>query len=133
MRADHQLGVGTLMRTRVVAVDRGATLRGAARALHEASVGTAVIMDGAEVTGILSERDVVRALAGGADPDHAEVGTAMTVQPRYATPGDSLNTAMDTMLAAGIRHLPVLDDGELVGIVSIRDLAEGLTAVDRRP
>lgn len=118
--------IGSMMNSTVVAVEQDATLRSAARSLHEAAVGTVVIMDGRRVSGILSERDVVRALADGADPDSSAVSAAMSPSPRYATPHDELRTAMDIMLAAGIRHLPVLDDGELVGIVSMRDLARRL-------
>src|SRR5579884_711869 len=112
----EKTSLGSVMNSTVVAVDREATLRSAARTLNEAAVGTVVIMDGRRVAGILSERDVVRALAAGADPDSSAVAAAMTPSPRYATPRDQLRTAMDTMLAAGIRHLPVLDEGELVGI-----------------
>ena len=118
--------IGSVMNSRVVAVDREATLRSAARSLNEAAVGTVVIMDGRRVSGILSERGVVRALAGGADPDTSAVAAAMSSSPRYATPHDELHTAIEVMLAAGIRHLPVLDEGELVGIVSMRDLARHL-------
>lgn len=114
------------MNSRVVAVERDATLRSAARSLALAEVGTVVIMDGRVVSGILSERDLVRALAGGADPDRSTVEAAMSGPPRYATPADGPRTAMDVMLAAGIRHLPVVEDGELVGIVSMRDLVRDL-------
>lgn len=123
MNLRKQTTVASLMKSRVVAVERDATLRSAARSLHEAGVGTVVIMDGRRVAGILSERDVVRALAGGADPDDTAVASVMTESPRYATVQDGAAAAMDIMLAAGIRHLPVVDDGELVGIVSMRDLA----------
>ncbi|MBO0893030.1 MAG: CBS domain-containing protein [Acidimicrobiales bacterium] len=50
----------------------------------------------------------------------------MSELPRYLTPGDSVHGALEVMLAAGIRHLPVVDEGELVGIVSIRDVARHL-------
>lgn len=123
--AEHT-SIASMMNSTVVAVESDATLRSAARSLNEAAVGTVVIMDGRRVSGILSERDVVRALAAGADPDRSAVVEAMSSSPRYATPQDELRTGMDIMLAAGIRHLPVLDDGELVGIVSMRDLARHL-------
>src|SRR5579884_4162129 len=119
----EKTSLGSVMNSTVVAVDREATLRSAARTLNEAGVGTVVIMDGRRVAGILSERDVVRALAGGADADDTAVASVMTESPRYATVQDGAAAAMDIMLAAGIRHLPVVDDGELVGIVSMRDLA----------
>lgn len=118
--------IGSVMNSTVVTVDQEATLRSAARTLNEAAVGTVVIMDGRRVAGILSERDVVRALAAGADPDSSKVASAMSSSPRYSTPQAESRAAMDIMLAAGIRHLPVLDEGELVGIVSMRDLARHL-------
>ena len=82
-------------------------------------------MDDDAVAGMVSERDIVRALAAGADPDEERVASVMSRRPRYLTLGDDVASAVDVMLAAGIRHLPVVDDGELVGIVSIRDVARG--------
>jgi CBS domain-containing protein len=114
------------MKTAVAAIEAQATLRDAARALSDADVGTLVIMDGPEITGIVSERDVVRALAGDADPDTVLVGDVMSESPRYVTLDERAATAIETMLAAGIRHLPVIDEGELVGIISMRDLVEVL-------
>jgi CBS domain-containing protein len=78
------------------------------------------------IAGILSERDLVRAIAEDANPDEVWVGDIMTEEPRYLTVGEGLVSALEIMLAAGIRHLPVIDDGELVGIVSIRDLSKAL-------
>ncbi len=118
------------MRTTVTSIDPSVTLREAARSLETAGVGTLAIMDGAEISGIVSEWDLVRALARGADPDQAEVRDVMTVDPRYLTLGDSAATALEIMLQANVRHLPVVDEGELIGILSIRDVARTL-AQDR--
>lgn len=115
------------MRPSVAEIDPSVTLREAARSLEAAGVGTLAIMDGAEISGIVSERDLVRALADGADPDRVEVRDVMTVNPRYLTLGDSAATALEIMLQARVRHLPVVDEGELVGILSIRDVARALT------
>jgi len=119
-------GIGVVMRPSVVSIEPSATLREAARALGAADVGTLAIMDGPEVAGIVSERDLVRALAGGADPDEMTVSHVVTTDPRYLTPGDRAITALEIMLLAKVRHLPVIDEGELVGIVSIRDVARTL-------
>ncbi len=116
--------VGRVMHSPVVAVDEKTTLREAARLLRDADIGTLVVEDEDEETiaGIVSERDVTRALADGADPDEVWVADVMSREPRYATGGDQVSTALDVMLVAGIRHLPVLEDGAIVGIVSMRDL-----------
>jgi CBS domain-containing protein len=123
---ESSIPVASIMHASVQAIGRDCTLRTAAASLRDADVGTLTIMDGPVITGILSERDVVRALAEGADPDVVWVADVMSEFPRYLTPGDSVHGALEVMLAAGIRHLPVIDDGELVGIVSIRDLARHL-------
>lgn len=123
--------VETVMRSPVVTIEANTTLRKAAIALKQANVGTLAIMDGTEIAGILSERDVTRALADGADPDEVWVADVMSAEPRYATAEDSASGAREVMLAAGIRHLPVMDEGDLVGIVSMRDLLAGVRpAVD---
>jgi CBS domain-containing protein len=114
----------------VASIGPNATLHEAATALQTAEVGTLAIMDGPQIAGIVSERDLVRALSEGLDPDQARVEEIMTRDPRYVTPSDPVDTALGTMLAARIRHLPVLDEGELVGIVSIRDLAAALLGRD---
>lgn len=114
--------VGTVMHSPVVTVDGRSTLREAARVLRDAGIGTLAVMDGPELAGVVSERDVTRALGDGADPDEVWVADVMSAEPRYVTTGDQVGTARDMMLSAGVRHLPVLDEGELVGIVSMRDL-----------
>lgn len=124
--------VGAVMRSPVMTVERDASLRKAAGVLRETNVGTLAVVAGPEIGGILSERDVTRALADGADPDEVWVADVMSEEPRYVTAGDRVHTARDVMLAAGVRHLPVVEEGELVGIVSMRDLlaASGMSVVD---
>ena len=118
--------VESVMRDTVVAVEPSASLHEAALALKVAGVGSLAVMDGAEVRGIVTERDVVRAIADRADPAATTVAEVMSTGPRYVTLGDHVETALEVMLEAGIRHLPVVEEGELVGIVSIRDLAGAL-------
>lgn len=118
--------IDSVMRSRVVSIEKDATLRSAATLLRENDVGTLAIMDGVGISGILSERDIVRSLADGADPDAVQVAQVMSREPRYLTAGEDLESAARTMLAVGIRHLPVVDEGEVVGIVSIRDLMAAL-------
>lgn len=119
-------GIASVMQTAVVSIDATSTLREAARSLRAADIGTLAIMDGEELAGVVSERDLVRALADGTDPDEIAVGEIMSTAPRYLTLGDSVTTALEIMLRAKVRHLPVVDEGDLVGIVSIRDVAQRL-------
>jgi CBS domain-containing protein len=106
-----------------VTVEADATLRRAAHELWIESVGAAIALRGDRPVGIISERDVVAALAGGADPDACTVAEAMTPQILEAKPNDRVLTAVLDMIDHGIRHLPVFDEaGRCQAIVSMRDL-----------
>jgi CBS domain-containing protein len=120
------------MHSSVVSIPREASLVDAARAFRSANVGTLAVTDGGAISGVLSERDLIDAVAHDLDLSSTLVGEAMTVEPRYLTVGDDVSSALRMMLAVGVRHLPVLDDGNLVGIVSIRDLAAVEAAEDRQ-
>ncbi len=120
--------VHEFLKTAIVSVDRSATLRAAATAMKRAGVGALAVMDADDVQGIVTERDIVSALALGADPDSWRVADVESVSPRYLTLADSAATAARVMLAAGCRHLPVIDEGVAVGIVSIRDVVQALVA-----
>jgi CBS domain-containing protein len=114
--------IDVVMHSPVVTIDRDATLRSATIALRDAGTGTLAVMDGSIAAGILSERDIVHALADGANPDQVRVLDVMSKEPRYLTAGEDVSAAVDVMLEVGVRHLPVLDEGDVVGIVSMRDL-----------
>ena len=105
-------------------IEGKATLRQAAGAMRGSDIGTLAVLDGPEIQGIISERDVTRAIADGADPDEIWVADVMTTEPRYVTTGERVVAAREAMVAAGVRHLPVLDEGEIVGIISIRDVLD---------
>jgi CBS domain-containing protein len=110
-----------------VTVDEGATLRGAAHRLWVESVGAAVVVRGDRPVGIVSERDVVAALAGGADPDTATAGEVMTPQMLVSRPLDRVLDAAIDMVEREIRHLPLFDDaGRCTGVVSMRELVQPL-------
>ena len=97
----------------------------------KARVGSAVVMQGSWLAGILTERDVLRAAASGLDLTKSPVSEWMTRDPITATPDATTQEAADVMLTNGFRHLPVLEGRELKGVVSIRDvLASGIR---RRP
>lgn len=107
----------------VVTVGRTATLSEVAVALADRRVGIAVVLgpEGA-LEGVISERDLIRKLAAhGAAALDMTVDEAMTRNVVTASPGTTVDQAMAVMSAGRFRHLPVLDNGALVGIVSIRD------------
>jgi CBS domain-containing protein len=88
-------------------------------------IGAVPVMQGGAVLGLFSERDVIRALAdGGAATLDTAVSTAMTAPAVTVAPGDSVLGALSLMTRRRIRHLPVVEDGRVVGIVSIGDLVK---------
>ena len=90
-------------------------------------VGSAVVMEGAWLAGILTERDVLRAAASGSDLSESPVSQWMTRNPTTATSEMTVGEAADVMLTNGFRHLPVVEGRDLKGMVSIRDvLASGI-------
>jgi len=88
----------------------------------KARVGSAVVMQGSWLAGILTERDVLRAAASGSDLTKSPVSQWMTRDPMTATPDTTIEEATDVMLTNGFRHLPVAEGRELKGVVSIRDI-----------
>jgi CBS domain-containing protein len=85
-------------------------------------VGSAVVMRGSWLVGILTERDVLRAAASGSDLTKSPVSEWMTGDPITATPDTTAGEAAEMMLANGFRHLPVVEGRKLRGVVSIRDV-----------
>ena len=124
------LTVGELMTTRVVTASPDDALTTAAAAMVEQKVGSALIMQGRLLAGILTERDVLRAAASGGDLRSSPVSAWMTKDPEQASPDTLAEDAVQLMLLHGFRHLPVLENHEVRGIVSLRDLA---AARIRRP
>ena len=112
----------------VVSVEPGASLRKTAEFIHETGVGSvAVAVDGA-LEGILTERDILNAVADFADLDREMTSAWMTALPDTFGPEMSVADAADWMLATGYRHLPIVDDaGSVLGIVSIKDVLWAVT------
>jgi CBS domain-containing protein len=111
------------MSTIVLTVGPEHTLREAARRMADRGVGAAVVMDPDSTgTGILTERDVLRAVGAGLDPDRERVGAHLTADLVFATPDWTLEQAAEAMSRGGFRHLVVLDGPEVSGIVSVRDV-----------
>jgi len=95
------------------------------------NVGAVLVLTNGRVSGILTERDVLRAVATG-DVAGTRVGAWMTRDPETIGPDDSTAHAASVMIHGGFRHLPVIDEGRPVGIVSIRDLVR-VTIDDETP
>jgi len=110
------------MSTRVVTTTPDATVAAAAAAMVAASVGSAVVMQGSFLAGIVTERDVLRAAASGEDLRRTAVSEWMTADPQAAAPDASSEDAAQIMLLNGFRHLPVVDGRTVCGVVTLRDL-----------
>ncbi len=114
--------VGDIMSTPVVTAAADDKVAEAAARMREQRVGSVVVVDGARPVGILTERDLVRIAAAGADTGTATVRDWMTANPDSVAPDVDAVTAFDRLSQHGYRHIPVVDDDEVVGIVSMRDL-----------
>ncbi len=100
-----------------------ATLGDAADAMIDAGTGSLAVIAGRALVGIITERDIVRALAHeGDDVDEELVKDWMTPDPQTFTPDIDVDEAAAFLLEEGYRHMPVMDGDELLGVVSIRDL-----------
>ena len=98
------------------------TLRAAAERMWRNQTGSLLVVDDDRLTGIITERDVLRAVALGVDLGAATVDEAMTVEVFTVPPDMSLREAAREMAARWIRHLPVVEEGRLLGVVSMRDV-----------
>jgi CBS domain-containing protein len=96
----------------------------AARAMRKADIGDVVVLDGGQICGILTDRDiVVRAIAEGHDPSSTRLADICSQDLTTVAPTDSIDRAVQLMSQKAIRRLPVVENGKPVGIVSIGDLA----------
>ena len=105
-----------------VVVYAGESLADAANRMRFNDVGCAPVLDKGQLVGILTERDLTRAIADCADAGGVEVADYMTPEPVIVAPGTTVEMAAEIMVNAGVRHLPVVDRGQLVGVLSIRDV-----------
>lgn len=114
-------------RTTLLSVAPELPVAHAVRAMSKANVGAAVVLDRHELVGILTERDVmVRVVALGLDPADTQVNAVMTSAVATVTPSTRLLDAMKLMAERSFRHLPVVDRGQLCGLISMRDLTEAV-------
>lgn len=110
---------------KVFTIRPGELVGAVAELLHSKGVGAFVVLDGEKVAGIVSERDVVRAVAGhGAAALDRPVSDFMTSKVVVADPGETIDSLLSRMTDRRIRHLPVCRNDRLVGIVSIGDLVK---------
>lgn len=111
------------MSKQVLMIGPGHTLRQAAQLMAAKKIGSAVVHDpDGEGPGIMTERDVLYAIGNGADPDTEPCGDHITWDAIYASPDWSLEEAAMVMTRGGFRHLVVIEDDEVVGVISVRDL-----------
>lgn len=111
------------MSAEVLTVGPDHTLRQAARMMAARGTGSAVVLDpDADGVGIMTERDLLRAIGAGLNPDIERIAAHLTWDVVYAGPDWTLEEAALAMARGGFRHLVVLDDGEVLGVISVRDI-----------
>jgi CBS domain-containing protein len=113
----------------LIAIDQGASVLDAVQMMNDCSVGALIVNNEGQMSGIFTERDVLRRVLGNRlDPASVPVAQVMTDRVICCTPATSIEEARELMRSRRIRHLPILDsEGEVVGVVSIGDLNAHLT------
>ncbi len=109
------------------------TLAEAARKMWKQQTGSLLVIEGDDLVGIITERDILKAVATGTPLQEARISEVMTKDVVTVGPGTSLREAAKIMADRWIRHLPVLDGGKLVGIISQRDLTGVLAGALNEP
>jgi CBS domain-containing protein len=109
----------------VLSVDVGETVFAAISLMSQVNVGAVLVQENDTISGIFTERDYLQKIALQSKSSHdTKVGDVMTSPVISADPADSVQQCMETMTTCHCRHLPVVDDGKLLGIVSIGDLVK---------
>lgn len=100
-------------------------VRDVAKKMAELNIGAIAVLDSGNLAGVFSERDLMtRVVAPGLNPDDTTVAKVMTRNLVVADPDDDIPAALQKMYSVGSRHLPVVDDGNLIGMLSLRDLLQ---------
>jgi CBS domain-containing protein len=107
----------------LLTVDPSAPIVAVAQRMADRNVGAVLVIDDGRLAGIMTERDIMRAVARGLRDD-AVVGQCMTADPDTIAPDDTIEHAAVLMIHGGYRHLPVVDGDDVVGVLSIRDLVQ---------
>ncbi len=110
-------------------IEQGATLRDAAEALANHDIGMLLVNRGTQLVGVVSERDLVRALADGDDPDVVRLADRATADIVTIDAAASVQDAIALMVGRGIRHLVVATDGRPAGVLSARDVLSELAVI----
>jgi CBS domain-containing protein len=117
-----QRSVVQLVKHQVIHLASSASVREAAQLMSENHIGALLVMDEGRLAGIFTERDALnRVLAEGRDPDSTSLSEVMTRDPVTLGPHTAATLALDLMGETGFRHLPVVEDDEVYGIISLRD------------
>jgi CBS domain-containing protein len=111
----------------IISVTADASVLDAIKIMAERAIGSLLVMQGDELLGIVTERDYARkVIVKGRSSETTEVGEIMTAKVRTATIHDTVNSCMTVMTERRIRHLPVIDDGKVIGMISIGDLVQAI-------
>jgi CBS domain-containing protein len=105
----------------LLTVEPGETVREVVQRMVERNLGAVLVLDAGQLVGIMTERDLMRAVAHGLN-DESVVAEHMTKHPETVGPGDTTQHAAVLMIHGGFRHLPVVEGDDVVGMLSIRDL-----------
>ncbi len=126
----HKMLAMTLLRDvaikHLLTIEPGDSLKNAAKAMTDRGVGSAVVMQDGDVVGIVTERDVLHAVASDVSLSDTSVDEIMTRDPVAGAPGWELTQAVTTMTQGGFRHLLVKEMNDPIGIVSLRDLMDAM-------
>ncbi len=114
--------IRALYRPEILSAAADESLADAASRMQYQEVGSLAVLEHDKLVGILTERDLARALADAVEPAATAVRDYMTVEPVTVSPETDAADAAATMLNLGVRHLPVVDGGRVVGMISSRDL-----------
>jgi CBS domain-containing protein len=117
--------VREVMKKTLYSVDPSTTVGEAISLMAQNRIGSALIMEGGQLIGIFTERDTVRAISHSHDAPTHEISSWMTHNPNCVSPDVEVDDALRTMLDNGFRHLPVVEGGKVIGMISMRDLAAG--------
>lgn len=107
----------------VLSAPAGTTIAEAASLMAQRRVGSALVVEGERLLGIFTERDIVKALSQDGQATHQAIGHWMTKDPQTISPEASLEDALQRMLDGHFRHLPVMEEGKLIGMLSMRDIS----------
>ncbi len=127
MLVKDMLRIAHSINDRVFTTSPFANIESVSKTLKNKGVGALPVISNGKLVGIISERDIItKVVATGSNPSHTLVTDTMTPNPTFVTPKDNLEHCLDLMEEGRFRHLPVIDDGKLTGMISVRDILVAL-------